>query len=376
MLNKKIMFLSSFNLNNTAGGIERTIVNYANYFSEAGNDISIAYEGKKYGKCFFDINNKIKTISLGENRIIILCNYIINIIKHKPDIIISAEAVTNKYAAIASFIRKNIIVIGTEHAYAGLPFLINGRFGRKYKLLTKYLHSKLDTLVVLTQASADYLIENTIANNVEIIPNPLVYPLPKNKPMLLPEDTINSDKNTLVAVGRLTDQKGFDLLIPVFANLVKKYKNWQLVILGEGECRTELEKQINQLKLQNKVFLPGSVGNVADWHKKSDIFVLSSHFEGLPCALIEAMAHGLPAVSFNCKSGPSDIIRHGIDGFLVEYNNTEELFKALEKLIIDNKLRQNFAEKALEVRERFNIVKIGSMWQDLFIKLEKNKEYS
>ena len=108
----------------------------------------------------------------------------------------------------------------------------------------------------------------------------------------------------LLSVGRLTKQKGFDQLISHFATLARSHANWDLIILGEGEERTALEAQIADADLTQRIKLPGRVNNVSEWYADADLFVMSSRFEGSPNVLLEAMAHGVPAVSFDCPTGP------------------------------------------------------------------------
>jgi len=124
-------------------------------------------------------------------------------------------------------------------------------------------------------------------------------------------------RRIVLAVGRFTKVKGFDLLIKAFAGIAIAYADWDLVILGEGPERSDLEAQVEALGLGHRVKLPGRAGNMPDWYARADLFVMSSHFEGFPLVLVEAMAHGCPAVSFDCDTGPRDIIRDEMDGRLV-----------------------------------------------------------
>jgi glycosyltransferase involved in cell wall biosynthesis len=201
-----------------------------------------------------------------------------------------------------------------------------------------------------------------------MIPNVVFYPL------LAQEPRVNSDKverKRLLAVGRLSEEKRFNYLIETFANLATKYPHWDLVILGEGVLRSDLEQQIRELVLEKRIFLMGRVGNVGEWYESADLYVMSSRFEGFPNTLIEAMSYGLAAVSFDCDTGPRDIIRHEIDGLLVPSENIVALTAALGRLMSDEELRLRLAKRAIEVRERFSIEKITQLWEQLFDEVGK-----
>jgi glycosyltransferase involved in cell wall biosynthesis len=169
-----------------------------------------------------------------------------------------------------------------------------------------------------------------------------------------------------LAIGRLSKEKNFELLIDVFSRLAQEHVDWDLVILGEGSERQGLEAQVKAGNLGKRVFLPGRIGNVGEWYEQADLYVMTSRFEGFPNTLAEALSHGLAAVSFDCDTGPRDIIRHGIDGLLVPPGNSMELMSALGKMMSDSSLRERFASKAVDARERFSIEKIAYMWEKLF----------
>jgi len=132
-----------------------------------------------------------------------------------------------------------------------------------------------------------------------------------------------------------------------------------------------LEAQVRDASLGSRVFLPGRVGNVGEWYARADLYVMSPRFEGFPNALVEAMAYGLPVVSFDCDTGPRDIIIHGVNGLLVPPENVVGLTEALEQLMGDAALRQCFAMRAVEVRERFSMMRIAAVWETFFEEIGK-----
>ena len=172
------------------------------------------------------------------------------------------------------------------------------------------------------------------------------------------------DENTklLIAVGRLVEQKNFKILINIFGKLSVKYPQWKLVILGEGQERKSLEKQILELELITKIELPGAVGNIGEWYEKADIFALTSSFEGFPNALVEAMAYGVASISFDCDTGPRDIIKNNVNGILVPIDDVVLFTKKLDLLMGDSSLRNQFSKKSINIREELSEDKVYSKW--------------
>jgi glycosyltransferase involved in cell wall biosynthesis len=228
----------------------------------------------------------------------------------------------------------------------------------------------MNAIVALTTESADWLSRNTRARKVCIIPNSVTWPLAAQAPILQPPARA-AGQRLLLTVGRLSEEKQFDLLIAVFKRLAVQFPNWKLVILGEGPDRSALAEQVKAAKLTDRVSLPGRAGNVGHWYEAADLYVMCSRFEGFPNTLTEALAHGLPAVSFDCDTGPRDIIRNEVDGLLLANGATGALISALARLMSDAGLRQQYAANAIDVRERFSMVKIAGLWEDLFEELRK-----
>jgi glycosyltransferase involved in cell wall biosynthesis len=226
--------------------------------------------------------------------------------------------------------------------------------------LRRGLYRVADHLVVQTSEIENYF--KSYCKSIKIIHNPVqvTYENLKEKP----EIKLPSGKR-LVAMGSLVPQKGFDLLMPVFANLHKTFNDWSLIILGSGPLETGLKQEAIRLGIEDFVYFPGSVMNPFSVLSRCDLFVLSSRYEGFPNALLEAMACGLPPVSFDCPSGPGEIIKPGVNGFLIPPGDVKAMEESLYVLMQDEGLRSNLGKEAIKVRERFAIDKIMKQWSRL-----------
>jgi glycosyltransferase involved in cell wall biosynthesis len=177
-------------------------------------------------------------------------------------------------------------------------------------------------------------------------------------------------RKRLISVGRLQPQKHYKLLIETFAKVADEFEDWDLWIWGEGSERPMLTQRIAELNLSNRVFLPGRTQ--AAWHEMAaaDAFVLSSRFEGMPVALMESMALGVPAVAFDCPSGPRELMRDGQDGLLIPPGDATALAAALRRLLSDDALREELGVKgARSIRDRYSVPQILAVWDRLFAQL-------
>jgi GalNAc-alpha-(1->4)-GalNAc-alpha-(1->3)-diNAcBac-PP-undecaprenol alpha-1,4-N-acetyl-D-galactosaminyltransferase len=212
-----------------------------------------------------------------------------------------------------------------------------------------------DAVVVQTDSVRRWFARRALGSLVEVIPNAAMWnDLPRKT------STPARDGRRVVAIGRLAHQKGHDLLIDAFARIAASFPGWELWIYGEGPERRRLEQLVENRGL--RVRLAGLVENVGDVFAEAELFVLSSRYEGFPNALLEAMAHGVAVVSFDCPSGPAEIIRHGIDGILVPALDVSALAKAMGTLMASEETRRRFGSRAVEVRERFSEKHVLEQW--------------
>jgi glycosyltransferase involved in cell wall biosynthesis len=243
--------------------------------------------------------------------------------------------------------------------------------GWLWDTLRRFTYPWAFRVVMLTTEGLRWL-ESHIPNaKGVVIPNPVPFPLLVSEPALAPERFIAPERKLLLAVGRMDEGKQFDRLLDSFAALASRHLSWDLVILGEGPMRPRLEQQVAAFGLQRRVMLPGRAGNIGDWYSRADLYVMSSRFEGFPNTLAEAMAHGCAAVSYDCDTGPRDIIRHEQGGLLVTpVGDVAALTSALDRLMGDDAERKRMAALAIEVRERYSLQRILTLWD---MEFEKTK---
>lgn len=355
----------------SAGGAERVTANLANHWAAKGVEVTIVTL-TEIERDFYALDGNIKRVSkelssdsrdvisaiLNNLNRILFVRKVLNQIR--PDVAIAMMDSTNVLLAIASIGLHGLITIGSEHTHPPMIPL-----GRIWEGLRSRFYGKLSVITALTDGSANWIKQNTNAKRVVVIPNAVSWPLTSNGPFLDP-NVASSGKKILLAVGRLSKEKGFDRLIVAYSKIARKFPDWKMIVIGDGPDRNILEAMVREYSLSESVLFPGRAGNMSDWYDAAALYVMSSRFEGFGNTLAEALAHGVPCVSFNCDMGPRTIIRDNVDGFLVPEGNVEAMRDALEKLMTNEVLRKNFSTKALDARERFSIKKIASMWEDLF----------
>lgn len=279
--------------------------------------------------------------------------------KLRPAVVLGMMT-TSSVLAVAAARGLPCRVIATEHTHPPSQEL-----APLWEKLRRWAYPQAHAVVALTAGTAAWLEEHVPGSQVTVIPNAVRWPLEPGEPVVAPPP--REGRRRLLAVGRLHPHKGFDILLRAFAQLVGHYPKWDLVILGEGDERSALQRQIEESGLQERVSMPGRVGNLSEWYGQSDLYVLSSRVEGLSNTLIEAMAAGLPVVAFDCETGPREIIRNGIDGLLVTPAEDDEALAAhLAHLMGRPELCENLSRRAIDVRDRFSTARVMALWNHLF----------
>ncbi|HUE15532.1 MAG TPA: glycosyltransferase family 4 protein [Planctomycetaceae bacterium] len=234
------------------------------------------------------------------------------------------------------------------------------KIGRTWSWLRRRVYPSARALVVQTERVHRQMGGVMRGRPIYVIPNAVEAP-PRAEPRPAADDP--AGLRWIIAVGRLAPQKGFDLLIDAFSRIAERHPRWSLKILGEGPARSTLEQLIDGKGLAGRVVLAGWESDPTAVLRGSDLFVLSSRFEGFPNALLEAMACGLPAISFDCESGPAEIVREEIDGLLVPPEDVGALAKAIDRALTDEALRARLGAEAVHVVERFSVESYFAHWE-------------
>lgn len=274
----------------------------------------------------------------------------------RPNLVISFMDQTNVLTVLATR-GLGVPVIISERTSPRRP-----KVSRVWATLCRLCYPLADVLVCQTPGGLAGFQALARVRGVAI-PNPIAVP-----------DTPTGQKNgrpglAMVAMGRLIQEKGFDLLLDAFARVAGLHPDWFLTIIGKGPLRSQLEEQSNTLGIGTRVHFAGELTDPFSVLRAADLFVLSSRFEGFPMALAEAMACGLPVVSFDCPEGPHDIVRDGIDGILVPPEDVASLAAVMARLMSDDQERARLAARAPEVTTRFSRERVLRQWQELFSEL-------
>jgi glycosyltransferase involved in cell wall biosynthesis len=350
------------------GGAERVASILCNHWAETnGIQVSLlTFDSSKNDS--YSLSNKIKRYCIGyhssgkKNLIEKLSSNAMRLflIKRalrslKPDIVVAFMPEMNILALLSSLF-TGIPVVISERTYP--PYFNDGNF---FDIARKVIYRLSDAFVSQTSCTALWAQGFLKRTRITVIHNPIKL----NKPSNAKKSNYKRQK-IILATGRLDPQKGFDMLIDAYHIVYKDYKDWKLMIIGEGAEREKLEKQIKRLKLNKAIILLGRVNNPEHYYKLSSIFVLSSRVEGFPNALLEAMSCGVPSIAFNCNAGPSDIIKDKQNGLLVPADNVEALSKAMKKLASDAALRRRLSYEAIKLCKNYSAAKISKEWIKLF----------
>ncbi len=373
----KILYvLESVNL---TGGYDRVVIEKANYFAEHGFDVILSVCSHSLGAPFYSISDKVRVVDFkidfhsqyGHNLLIRAWIYLILMRRYRkevkyilksetPDIVITT---LGRELDFLPYIKDGSIKIGESHIARKYSrnFHLMEQKGGIHKLLAKIWRRKqekdvshLDGIVLLTSQDAESWKGVT---HTYVIPNSLPF---------YPDRISKCDNKRAICVGRLNEQKGYEYLIDAWSLVVKKHPDWKLDVYGSGEIKSELQQRINSKDIKNSLILNEPVSTIMDEYLDSSIYIMSSRYEGFGMVLIEAMACGLPCVSFDCPYGPSDIIKNGQDGYLVEHLNTQALADGICNLIENPEQRKAFGKNARKNVLRYSQDIVMQQWIDLF----------
>lgn len=350
-MKKKILIINN---GLSGGGIERASTSMANAFDTSGYEVTILALYKR--DRFFSLNSGIDFIEPQINikgrylYALKMMAYVRKEIKRiKPDTILAFGEWTNTF-----------IVIATRGLHT--PLYLSDRMSPTLSLgsiqnrLRKVFYRFADGVIAQTGYARDIIAKNTKNKNVIVIPNPVNA-----------VDKVNVESlNIITTIGRLTKEKGHRFLIEAFSQI--EAKDWKLQIVGDGYERSYLEELAANLGVKDRVIFVGHQKNIGLYLSKARIFVLPSLSEGFPNALIEAMSVPLACVSSNCVAGPSDIIKDGENGLLVEPANSKALTNAINRLVAGENLRTRLAESAYKVRKDLDFDTIKERYLEFILK--------
>ena len=270
--------------------------------------------------------------------------------KQKPDVVIPFTEGVYCFT-ILSLLGTGIPIIASER-------LDPAAMSKTRKILKRFLLPYADWLVVQTQSIKEYFPES-IQKKTSIIYNPV------NEESLSPALPLREGRqNRIISVGRLYPQKNQAMMIRAFAKVADEFPDWQLVIYGEGPLRESLELIVESFELQDRVLLPGRTEHVVEELRRSKIFCMSSDYEGMSNAMIEAICVGLPIISTKV-SGTEELIRDGENGFIVEIGDEERFTNCISQLISSPSLQDKMSVRNTQLAQTFNIDHIVDEWISL-----------
>jgi len=267
----------------------------------------------------------------------------------RPEVVISFDGPVNTRTLLAC-VGASFPVVVMEQVHPG-----QYSFGRFWERLRRLLYPRAAVLVNLTEAATQWSRAHFGVTRTATIPNPVLPPPRRREPEAAPTRLI-------LSAGRLVDQKRFDLLIAAFALAAPAQPGWRLLIYGEGPNRAALEAQIAATGLAGRIALPGWANPLSEKLPEGEFFVLSSEYEGFGNVIVEAQSAGLPVLSFDCPSGPGEIIRHEVDGLLAPPLDVPALAAGMTRLMSDHGLRARLAARAPEALERFSMARTLELW--------------
>ncbi len=335
-------------------GTERAVVNLANILCGLKYEVYIFSTDSISGCAQYELNPNVKIFHFalkiaaaqGFSKILEykkLKEKIIETVKKE-----NIDCVVGTYSFFNALITKipDVKTIGCEHFnYFSASKL--------HRLVRRIFYPKLNAVVVLTERDKAHY---SFLKNCFVIPNSLSF-----------ESTVkdNWSEKVVLSIGRYTKQKGFDFLIKASAKLKKDFPDWKFKIVGSGEDETLLKNLIAEYQLEDYVNLLPPTKNVVDLYKSASIYCMSSRWEGFPMVLLEARECGLCCVSFDCPEGPAEQITDGVDGFLCERENADDLAEKLKIVMGNESLREEFGKKAYENNQCFSTESIAEKWKNL-----------
>lgn len=334
------------------GGGERVATNIADHYIEYGWDVTLLSfvkqrTAKLESKASKDSLNCCKNKILSKIQAVFRLNKYLN--SYQPDYVLAIGSYPSTVLGLTKM--KGVKKIGSEHSHYYNTHWI-------WNYLRGYAYPNLDAISVLTSHDLPILAE--LNKKTVRIPNASSFSI---------EQVSDQRCCKAVAIGRFDEYKCFGDLIDIFADFCQYNKDWTLDIIGSGPLESELRAQITRLDLCDRISILPYTNNIEDVYKCSSILLSTSIREGLPMTMIEAQSKGLPIISYDCLTGPADIILDGRNGYLVPIGDKHKFLECLLDLAIDNNKRDEMSKNSIFDSERFAPSTVYSMWDNLFSSL-------
>ena len=345
------------------GGAERQLSEIANYWTAAGANVIVATWSGPDVTDFYPLDARVSRLWLdvrGPQRgpfatlVLSVCRIrkLRRLLRElKPDAILSFIDVPNIYAILGAR-GLGIRVVVAERTHPA----INYNISVSWRWLRRVCYRHADIVVAQTEDAASWL-ARTCRAHVMVIPN-FLRELPK----------VHCDRESIIiAVGRLSAEKGFDVLLEAFAKVAKNFPNWRVCIIGDGIERQALIQLRDSLRIEDRVEFVGEVREVEMWMARAGLLVHPSRREGFPNAVLEAMGMGMAVICADCRAGPSELIEDGVNGRLVPVDDVEALERAMTELMTSSQLRERIGREASKVRNRFGQDRIMQQWRSCLL---------
>jgi GalNAc-alpha-(1->4)-GalNAc-alpha-(1->3)-diNAcBac-PP-undecaprenol alpha-1,4-N-acetyl-D-galactosaminyltransferase len=349
----------------SSGGAQRVLSILANAWAAKGWQITLLTFDDGVEPPFFDLHPAVRYCPLGLSGA--SSTSIRGVLNNLKRLWVLRQAIRQSCPhVVISFMEKPNVLTILATLGLRLPVIISERtapahhpIGKAWERLRHWVYPRCTCLVIQSRAALAYF-SAKVQRRARVIPNPVLVP---HSHEMFAKSACRKRSKTVIAMGRLHEEKGFNSLLSAFARVAPEHPEWSLVIWGEGPLRPHLERLRDDRGLQGRVSFPGLTRQPLAHMQQADLFVLSSRYEGFPNALCEAMACGLPVISFDCPSGPREIITDGIDGVLVPPEDVEALAAAMARLMASEGERQRLAAHAPRVIERFALLHVLEMWE-------------